>query len=280
MDHSKFFPKAKQDDLCLTFGEFKPGEMPLKQAAIRTETGFEDLEAAMVELGGGLLLSVQSERCCDGTLILRPLERRREELEGYRKRSCVLRRNGNSNSNFFTVTATGDSTIWIRNEGERSLRFQTPDGMIYRICAGYTEALALSNTPAQIASAKILLDLGGNPLDFRVSAVHVKYGEAPWCRGGLDCLMPGTQIDSSICPLFCGDDCLGVLESHSDYFLERPRLELLDIDGYGPSQWFVRNKGESSLPLTTSKGRMVNVPADGKIYSIEELDAYRKEADA
>lgn len=55
----------KTDDLCLTFGEFKPGEMPLKQAVIKTETGFEDLTASMVELSGGILLSVQSERCCD-----------------------------------------------------------------------------------------------------------------------------------------------------------------------------------------------------------------------
>lgn len=280
MDYSKIFPETKQDDLCLTFGEFEPGKMLLKQAAIRTETGFEELMATMVELGGGILLSVQSERCCDDILALRPLEQRSEELEGYRKRGCIFRRNGNPNSNFFTVTATGDGTIWIRNEGERSLRFQTPDGMIYRICSGYTEALALSNTPAQIAPTKVLLDLGGNPLDVQVSVVYVKYGKAPWRRGGLDFPFPGPQVDSYICSLFCGDDCLGVLESHSDYFLELPRLEFLDIDGYGPGQWFVRNKGKSSLPLTTPKGRTVNVPADGKTYGIEELDAYREEADA
>lgn len=269
----------KTDDLCLTFGEFKPGEMPLKQAVIKTETGFEDLTASMVELSGGILLSVQSERCCDNA-IFHPLEQRREELEGYRKRSCVLRRNGNSNSNFFAVTATGNGMLWIRNEGDRSLRFQTPDGIIYRVCAGHTEALTPLNTLAQTAPAKVLLDLGGSLLDFQVSAVHVKYGEAPWRRGGLDCLSPGTQVDSYICPLFCGDDCLGVLESHSDYFLKRPRLGFLDIDGYGPSQWFVRNKGKASLPLTGPKGRTVDVPADGHIYSIEELDAYREEADA
>lgn len=104
MDYSEIFPEAKQDDLCLTFGEFKPGKMPLKQAAIKTEAGFE-------------------------------------ELEGYRKRGCIFRRNGNPNSNFFTAEATGDGTIWIRNEGERSLRFQTPDGIIYPVCAGHNAAL-------------------------------------------------------------------------------------------------------------------------------------------
>ncbi len=271
------FPEARQDDLCLVFGEFKPGELPLKRAAIKTEAGFEELDASMVELSGGMLLSVQSERCCDSALISRPLGQRSEELENYRKRGCSLRRNGNPNSNFFTVTATGDGTIWIRNGGDRSLRFQTPDGMTYRVCAGYTEALVPSNTPARIAPTQVLLDLGGNPLDFQVSAAHVKYGEGPWHRGGLDCLSPGTRIDSHICPVFCGDDCLGVLESCSGYFLDQPRLELLDIKGYGVSRWFVRNKGKTPLPLTGPGGRTAEVPADNQIYSIEELGAYGEE---
>lgn len=279
MDYSVFFPEAKQDDLCLTFGEFKPREMPLKQVAIKTETGFEDLTASVVELGGGLLLSVQSERCCDNTLIFRPLEQRREELEGYRKRNCVFRRNGDSDSNFFNVAATGDSAIWIRNTGERSLRFQLPDGMVYRVCAGYTETLVPSNTSAQITSTQLLLDLGGNQLNFQVSAVYVKYGEAPWRRGWLEFLSPGTQIDSYICPIYCGDDRLGVLESHSD-FLGQPRLEVLDIATYGPSRWFVRNKGEAPLPLVWPDGRTADIPADGQIYSVEELGACKEEADA
>lgn len=279
-NYSRHFPEARQDDLCLTFGEIKPGKMPLKWAAIKMETGFEEMEASMVELGNGLLLSVQSERCCDVGQILRPLEQRSEELEGYRKRGCIFRRNGNPNNNFFTATATGDGTIWIRNEGDCSLRFQTPDGMVYRVCAGYTEALAPSNTLAQAAPVRVLVDLGGNPLDFQVSAVHVKYGEAPWCSGGLDCLSPGTRIDSYICPVSCGDDCLGVLESYSDYFLGRPGLALVDMVGYGPTQWFVRNKGEKPLPLTGPKGWTVDVPADGQIYSVEELGAYTEEADA
>lgn len=270
------FSGAQQDDLCLTFGEIKPGKMPLKQAAIKTESGFEDLTASITELSSGILLSVQSQRCCDNIMIFCPPEQRTAELEGYRKRSCIFRRNGNPNSNFFTVTATGNGTIWICNEGNRSLRFQTPDGIIYRVCTGCTEALALSNTAAQTAPTKVLLDLSGNLLDFQISAVHVKYGEAPWCRGGLDCLSPGSRIDSYICPLFCGDDCLGVLESYSDYFLSLPRLALLDIDGYGSEQWYVRNKGKEPLPLSGPKGRTVDVPADGQIYSVEELGAYRE----
>lgn len=280
MDNNKIFREAKKDDLCLTFGEFKSGEMPLKQAAVKTEVGFEELTASVVELGGGILLSVQSERCCDGAQIFRPLEQRKVEQENYQKRGCVLRRNGNPNSNFFTVTATGDGTVWIRNEGDRSLRFQTPDGMVYRVSAGCREALAPSNAPAQIGPVRVLLDLGGNPLDFLVSAVHVKYGEAPWRRGGLDCLAPGTRVDGYICPLFCGDDCLGVLESFSNYFLEQPRLDFLDIDGYGSSQWFVRNKGAAPLPLTWPDGRKADIPADGQIYRVEDLDTYSEEAGA
>lgn len=280
MDYSKIFPEAKQDDLCLTFGEFKPGKMPLKQAAIKTEAVFEELEASLVELSSGIQLSVQSERCCDTTKIFGPLEQRQKELEGYQKRGCILRRNGNSNSNFYTVTATGDGAVWICNEGDHSLRFQMPDGMIYRVCAGCTEALAPSNTSAQIGPIQVLLDLGGNPLDLQVNTVYVKYGAAPWRRGGLDCLLPGSRIDSYLCPIFCADDCLGVLESYSSYFLERPGLAFMDIEGYGPTRWFVRNKGKKPLPLTGPKGWTVDVPADGQIHSIEELGAYTEEADA
>lgn len=280
MNNDKTFPDAKQNDLCLTFGEFNWGEMPLKRAAIKTETGSEELTASMVELSCGVQLSVQSERCCDDALIFRPLEQRSEELEGYRRRACVLHRNGNSNSNLYTVKAAGGGTVWICNEGDRSLRFQMPDGMTYRVCAGCTEALTPSNTPAQIGPIQVLLDLGGGSLDFQVSKVHVRYGTAPWRRGGLDCLSPGTQVDSYICPIFCDDDCLGVLESHSDYFLGRPRLEFLDVDGYGVGQWFIRNQGEAPIPLTGPKGQTSEAPADGEIYHVRTLDAYwREEAD-
>lgn len=278
-DYRRWFPKAQSDDLCLTFGAFKPGEMPLKRAAIKTESGFEDLTASMVELGGGLLMSVQSELCCDDALICRPLEQRQKELEGYRKRNCIFRRNGDPNSNFFTVAAAGDGAIWTRNTGDCSLRFQTQDGMVYRVCAGYTEKLAPSNTSAQIAPTQILIDLGGNCLDFQVSAVHVKYGEAPWRRGRMGFLSPGTQVDGYICPIYCGDDCLGVLESHSDWFLGQPRLDILDIATYGSSRWFVRNKGEAPLPLIWPDGGTADVPADGQIYSVEKLSARREEAD-
>ena len=80
-NYSRFFSDAKQDDLCLTFGAFEQGELPLKQACIKTEAGFEELEGSMAELGNGILLAVQSVRCCDTDLILRPLNQRGEELE-------------------------------------------------------------------------------------------------------------------------------------------------------------------------------------------------------
>lgn len=268
--HSRSFQDAKQGDLCLTFGVFEPGKLPLKQACIKTDAGFEELDGSMAELGNGILLAVQSERCGDTDLILRPLDQRGEELEGYRKRGCVFRRNGDSNSNFLTVAPTGDSTVWIRNEGDRSLRLQTPDGLIYRVCTGYTEPLVASNIRAQVAPIQILLDLGGNPLDLRINAIYVKYGETPWRRCGMDC-QSGSHVDSYFCRVFCGDDCLGVVESHSDYFLRGPKLEFLDVDSYGPSQWYVRNKGKDPLPLSWPDGRRVDAPADGQVYRLEDL---------
>lgn len=278
-DLSACFPEARPDDLCLTFGLFKPGELPLKQAAIKTETGFETLTASMMDLGAGILLSVQSERCSDKHMVFRPLDQRKDELEDYRKRGCQFRRNGDPNSNFFTVAAAGDGVIWIRNEGDRSLRFQTPDQTIYRVCTGYTEALAPGNTQAQISPTQILLDLHGNPLDLRIGAAYVKYGDRPCQRAGVSILSPGDQVGSSFCRIFCGDDCLGVLSSYSHYFLERPQLEILDISSYGPSLWFVRNRGESPLSLIWPDRGRHGVPADGRIYSFAALAAHREERD-
>lgn len=277
MDGCKMFPDAKPDDLCLTFGAFEPGKLPLKQACIKTETGFEELDGSMTELGNGILLAVQSVRCCNDEQVFRPLSQRREELETYRKCGCTFRRNGDSNSNFFTATATGDGTVWIRNEGDRSLRLQTPDGLIYRVCTGYTEALAPSNIWAQVTPIQILLDLGGDPLDLRISAVHVRYGEIPWQRGGIDC-HSGAHVDGYFCRIFCGDDHLGVVESYSDYFLGEPKLEFLDIDSYGPSRWYVRNKGSVPFSLNWPDGRTAEVPANGQAYRLETLTVSREEA--
>lgn len=271
------FPDAKQDDLCLVFGSFLPGKLPLKRACIKTETGFEELEGSMIELGSGLLLAVQSARCCDTDLILRPHEQREEELAGYRKRACVIRRNGDPNSNFLTVAPTGDGTVWIRNEGDRSLRFQTPDGLVYRACAGYTESLVPSNIQAQVGPIQILLDLGGNPLDFRISAIYVKDAETPWRQCGVDC-QSGTHVDSAFTRIFCGDDCQAVVESYSDYFLGRPKLEFLDISSYGPSQWYIRNKGNAPFSLIWPDGRTAKAPADGQVYRLEALATPREEA--
>lgn len=274
---NKLFPDAKPDDLCLTFGAFKPGKLPLKQACIKTNAGFEELDGSMVELGNGLLLAVQSERCSNDEQIFRPLNQRGEELESYRKCGCTFRRNGDSNSNFFTAVATGDGTIWICNKGDRSLRLQTPDGLIYRVCTGYTEALIPSNVRAQVAPIQILLDLSNNQLDLRIGAVYTKYGQAPWRQCGMDCLS-GTHVDSYFSRIFCGDDCLGVMESYSDYFLGAPKLEFLDIDSYGPSQWYVRNKGKAPILLAWSDGRTAEVPADGQVYRLKALTAQREEA--
>ncbi len=116
-------------------------------------------------------------------------------MESYRKCGCAFRRNGDSNSNFFTATATVDGIVWIHNEGNRSFRFQTPDGLIYRVCTGYTEALIPSNVRAQVAPVQILLDLGNKQLDLRIGAVYTKYGQAPWRQCGMDCLS-GTHVDS------------------------------------------------------------------------------------
>ena len=87
----------------------------------------------------------------------------------------------------------------------------------------------------------------------------------------------GAHVDSCFCRIFCGDDCLGVVESYSDYFLGEPKLEFLDIDSYGTSQWYVRNKGKAPFSLIWPNGRTVEVPADRQVYRLEDLSVPREE---
>lgn len=275
MDQDQIFSAAKPGDLCLTLGAFEPGKLPLKQACIRTERGFEELDGSMTELGNGILMAVQPDRCGVTDLAMRPLEQQREELEGYRQKGCTLRRSGDPNSNFLTVVPTGNGAVWIRNKGDRSLRLQTPDGLIYRVCTGYTEALTSSNVQAQVPPIQILLDLGRGSLDFWIRAIYVKYGAAAWRQCEMDCQL-GAHVDSYSCRIFCGDDCLGVVESYSALFPGEPKLEFLDIDSYGPSQWYVRNKGEVPFSLLWSNGRTAELPADRQVYCLEALTAPRE----
>ena len=46
-------------------------------------------------------------------------------------------------------------TLWIHNSGRRSLRFQTADGLLYRVCAGNVQPLTPGNRLARIALPSI-----------------------------------------------------------------------------------------------------------------------------
>ena len=261
---------GQTDDLLISFCGEEAGKIPVDRAVIRTAAGDENLVVSAVQLSSGLLMTIMDASDRDADFCLRTPDQQQVKLEGYRKRKCIFRRNGDSNSNFYTVSPAGDGTVWIENCGERSLRFQMPDGTIYRVCAGCMEALQPSNAQAKISPTEILLDLGGNPLDFCVSAVYVRYGMSDWMRGGIDC-QEGGDVDSFFCRVLCGDDCHGVLELRSSYYLSRPGLILLDIDGYGQSMWYVRNKGEDPLPLIWPSGVKADVPPDGFVYAMEDL---------
>ena len=266
------FPEAAEPgDLYIDLGTCEPGELPIRQAAIKLESGdAEDLYASVTDCGSGALLAVYAPRCCDPDQIFRPLEQGEAELEGYRARGVVFRRSGDPNTNLYTVTPSGDGTLWIRNSQEdRSLRFQLPEG-VFRVCAGYTEPLSPANREALISPIQVLLELGGNALDFQVCGLHAKYGAGPWRRGGADCQC-GPYVDATTHRLFCGDDCLGVLISYSSYFLNRPQLELLDTESYGPTLWYLRNRGETACRLLSPGGRQSEVPADGQVYRLEAL---------
>lgn len=275
--HEDRFEKAEPGDICLTFADAGRGELPVTHAFLEGVTASDALNISMLETGSGLVVTVHPDLC--DYPITRPLDEQTEKLKSYRNRFCVLRRNADPYSNFFRVETETDGEVWVYNKGSRTLRFQMPDGSVRRACAGYVQPLAPSSRQVQLAPTQILLDLGDNPLDFQISAVHVKYGESPWRRGGIEYL-DGAHIDSYACRILCGDDCLGLVESYSKIFLRNFRLEFLDLESYGPGEWFVRNKGGEPLALRLPDGREAQAPADGRIYRLESLAGCAEKAGA
>ena len=107
---------------------------------------------------------------------------------------------------------------------------------------------------------QILLDLGGNPLDLRISAIYVKYGGTPWQQCGMDC-QSGAHVDSYFCRIFSR----ATGETFTDYvnhqkvawgkeMLRDPSITVSQIAaelGYLDTSYFIRvfKKYEGVTPL-------------------------------
>lgn len=164
-----------------------------------------------------------------------------------------------------------DTVEISREKNSAPLRFQTADGFLYRVCAGSIQPLEPSNTQARIEPPKILMDVdsGSNPLDIQIRAVHVLDGGS-W-RNGDVYLHCGDYTDSYHLRVLYQDDCLGVFEAYSSYFMGRSALEVLDIDSYGPAQWHIRNMGSVPVSLRRAGRKCADVPADRAVYSLNDL---------
>lgn len=262
-----YFPDAGVGDMCVIFNlAAKHGELPVDHAFVKTNDifmgdNFEELDVSMCELGSGILVTVWPDPCDPPSLP--PGEGPNSDM------TCRFHRNGDANSNFFTadIGSPSEGRLWIHNTGDRSLRFQIRNGPIYRVHAGCTQVLDGDDPQARIGAAQILLDLGGNALDYLISAVHVRYGASPWMRGEADCTCASRPY-RYFHRVFCGDDCLGVLEAAGGDHVP-VLLAPLDLQSYGPSRWFVRNRNTAPIPLDRPGGGPI--PADGCVYSLEAL---------
>lgn len=242
-----------------------------KEMYLKTKDGSKCLDGSSLLYPKGLRLSINLDRCRDQETFDRPLSQRSEELAEYHQACCIFCRSADPDSNFYRVEQTGTGTIWLRNKGFRSVRLQTADGLMYRVQAGEPQPLTPSNALARIGPWKVLLDVddGGGPLDIRIRAVHVLDNGA-WRQGDVF-MYTGDHVDSYYLRVKYQDDCLGVFDSYSSYFLERPALEVLDIDGYGPTQWYVRNVGKWPLELRAAGHDGWMVPPDRDIHPLETL---------
>lgn len=270
----KTFPGMKPGDVFVTLddSELGKGKTPLQEEMyLKTEEGRKTLDGSSLLYAKELRLGVSLSRCCDEEQIFRPLEQRSEELAEYRQAGCVFRKNPDPDDNFYRVETTGSGTLWINNSGQRSLRFQTADGLLYRVCAGNVQPLVPDNRLARIDPPKVLLDVerDGGSLDIRISAVHILDGGNR--RRGDVFLYCGDYTDSYHLRVQDQDDCLGVFEAYSSYFMHRPALDVLDIDSYGPTQWYVRNLGNAPLEIRRAGNSPSELSADQKVYAMSNL---------
>lgn len=273
MLNERTFPGMKPGDVLVTLddSELGKGKTPLQEEMyLKTGEGRKTLDGSSLLYAKELRLGVSLSRCCDKQIFL-PMEQRSEELAEYREASCVFRKNPDPDDNFYRVETTGSGTLWIRNSGQRSLRFQTADGLLYRVYAGSVQPLTPGNRLARIDPPKMLLDVsrGDGPLDIRINAVHVLDGGS-WRRGDAY-LYCGDYTDSYHLRVQDQDDCLGVFEAYSNYFMGRPALDVLDIDSYGPAQWYVRNLGGLPLEIRRAGNSPSELPADQKVYAMSNL---------
>lgn len=274
MLNEKTFPGMKPGDVFVTLddSELGKGETPLQEEIyLKTEAGRKALESSSLLYAKELRLGVRLPRCEDKEQFLLPMEQRGEELAEYRQASCVFRKNPDPDDNFYRVEATGSGTLWIHNSGQRSLRFQTADGLLYRVCAGSVQPLTPGNRLARIDPPKVLLDVSrhAEPLDIRICAAYF-LDNGIWCRGDVY-MYCGDYTDSYHLRVQDQDGCLGVFEAYSDYFMCRPALDVLDIDSYGPTQWYIRNLGDLPLEIRRAGGSPSELPADHKVYAMNNL---------
>ncbi|MDE6591303.1 MAG: hypothetical protein K2K53_13390, partial [Oscillospiraceae bacterium] len=162
----RFFKCA--DYICVPMddSELGDGKGPLQGLPfLKTEEKYKELEGSALLCAKELRLSVSLGRRGDIDQCTRPLAERAEELAEYRQASCLLHKSPDPDDNFYRLEQTGSGTVWIYNKGKRSLRFQTGDGLLYRVCAGTVQPLGPGNTRAMIQPHKILLDVdsGGPP---------------------------------------------------------------------------------------------------------------------
>lgn len=266
--------QMKPGDVFVTLddSELGTGKTPMKKELyLMTEAGRKDLQGSALLYAKGLRLSAALPRCEDIEQVFQPLELRGHELAEYRQANCVFRKNPDPDDNFYQVETDGAGTVWIKNSGQRSLRFQTADGLLYRVCAGSVQPLAPGNRLARIEPPRVLLDVDrdGEALDIRIRAVHILDGGS-WHRGDVY-LYCGDYTDSYHLRVQYQDDCLGVFEAYSKYFMGRPALDVLDVDSYGPAQWYVRNLGGEALKILWAGKNPSEAPADQRVYPLGNL---------
>ena len=264
----------KPGDIFVTLddSELSAGKSPLcGELYLKTGDGRKNLDGSVLLYARELRLAVSLSRCSTKYQIDRPLEERKEELAEYYQTGCVFRKSPDPDGNFYRVEKVGPGTVWICNKGNRSLRFQTADGSLYRVCAGSIQALDPANMRARIKPPRILLDVDseGNPLDIQIRAVHV-LDDGLWHRGDVY-LHCGDYSDSYHLRVQYQDDLYGVFEAYSSYFMGRSALEVLDISGYGPTRWHIRNLGSVPLTLRHDGNKCADVPADRMVYELCDL---------
>ncbi|MBR1496102.1 MAG: hypothetical protein IJ617_00560 [Oscillospiraceae bacterium] len=258
--------------ICVAFDESEA--CVLKSAEFQSRAGTECLYVAGDRRGDPYLFSTLPRDKGEGkdeTIVDTPLEKRAEELAGYASRTVRFARSMESASDLYDLIEPPDWVrIRVKNEGDRALRYRTPDGKLLRVAAGYTETIwpAEEVTAENCRTEQVRVTVDATT-EVNVSQLELTGGS--WREIGAVLDYTAGLNDYLLRIRGVGGSLLGVIQTTAA-FSGKPALAFIDCKRYG-AVFSVRNTGDRPVTLRFPQDGDFTcaLEPNGAEYTLDEL---------